>query len=400
MRIGFNTINNASTFFGSIGASITFGDMKADAEAILAGINARGGILGRKVVGVYHDEDVSEATTRPSSNAQRTCAALTQDSNVVAAAINDTAGDDNDTFYGCMKKADTPFFSAADLFFDEQRFGQYRGYLHSTQGPSADSFAPALMQRLGQRGFFSKWNTTIGGPGAAEVRLGLLFPDNGVGRRSAALLARLASGRAASSTTFFYAPETIGESSTAVQSAVVKFRSEGVTHVIAPDPNVDFFMIAAEQQKYRPRYGVNSLLQLSQMQQIVPGAQLVGALGVGWQPYADVNKPPQNEAVRSCMGDLKRAGVDYGGDATPWSIALYICDEIRLITESVKAAGGFSTVHLTQGLAKVGPTFQSAVAFRSGFGPGRSDIVGGVRDLAYSTGCSCFAYTSSRVWPV
>jgi hypothetical protein len=397
MRIGFNTINNADTFFKSIGASITFGDMKADAEAILAGINARGGVLGRKVVGVYHDEDVSEATTNPTANAQKTCSALTQDNKVVAAAINDTAGDDNDNFYSCMKKADTPFFSAADMLLDEQWIGQYRGYLHSTQGPSINSFAPVFVQRLGQMRYFSSWNTATSATGTGPVKLGLLFADTAIGHRSAAAFARLSASQVASSTSFFY-PPTVAEGAAAMQSAVLKFASAGISHVIAPDAAVNAFMIAAEQQRYRPRYAVNSLMQLSSMQ--APAAQKVGAVGVGWQPLADSGKVPQHAAAQACLSELKRGGVNYGGSVAPTSIALHICDQIRLITESAKAGGGFSTAALMRGLAKVGPTFQPATTWRSGFSATRSDVVGAVRDVAYNAGCSCFAYTSSRLWPV
>lgn len=46
-----------------------------------------------------------------------------------------------------------------------------------------------------------------------------------------------------------------------VQGAVLRFKAMGITHVIIWDDNgisTLFFMINAENQGYRPRYGINS----------------------------------------------------------------------------------------------------------------------------------------------
>ena len=51
-------------------------------------------------------------------------------------------------------------------------------------------------------------------------------------------------------------------------------------------------------------------------------------------------------------------------------------------------------------LGKIGPRFQPASTYRTGFSPSRPDIVGAVRDIGYKPGCSCFAYLSPTLWPV
>lgn len=403
IRIGFNTLNNVSTFFKAAGAGdVSWGDMKADADAIMADINAHGGVLGRKLVGVFHDEDVAQATTNPSTNAETTCQALTQDVTVVAAAINDTAGDDNDTFYACMKKADTPFFTAIDSMIDKAWVNQYLGYLHSMQGPTFDVFAPVFLRRLAALGYFSPWDTTAGAPGTAPVKIGMMFPDNGVGHRSASLTSRLLAARGTSYAPPVFYASTPSDAAAQVQNAVLKFRSAGVTHVFMLEAVTNYFMTVAEQQRYRPRYAYSSLWQFTQGGGTggAPVGQFTGAVGSGWEPYVDTGDNT-NPAAKACMAALKRGGVDYGGSLVPTDIALYLCDEIRLIAQAIEAGGGFSTADLNAGLARIGHTYTPAVvSFQTGFSSTRADVVGAVRDIAFNTECGCFRYRSSQLWSV
>lgn len=402
--LGFNTINNLHTFSQAAGVKgLDFGNMKADAEGVIAEINANGGILGRKVVGVYHDEDVTQATTNPAANSQTTCTALTQDARVVAAVINDTVGDDNDNFYRCMAKADTPLFTSADQPEDRQRITPYHGYLYSMQSPVWDVFAPVFMNRLIALKYFSPWNTNAGSPGTLPAKLGLLFPDSIAGRRIAGDVARLAAAHGVRSYSYFYADPTtsgIAQTESSIGSSVVAFRGNGVTHLIPDSASITIFAEAAEQQQYRPRYGVQSLGQLSQANQNVPKGQFAGALGVGWKPTDDVAHIPDTAAARSCMQDVAREGQHYDASGQAVYVALVICDAVRLIAHALNAAGSISTTALAVGIGKAGPGLQTASTFRSGFSPSRPDIVGAVRDIGYDNGCSCFAYISLKLWPV
>ena len=63
--------------------------VEREADRLLGAFDAT---AAARLVMDFHDEDVSEATTNPSANAQRTCTAFTQDAHVFAAIVNDTAG--------------------------------------------------------------------------------------------------------------------------------------------------------------------------------------------------------------------------------------------------------------------------------------------------------------------
>ena len=401
--IGFNTINNLHTFAEASGTkNLDFGDMKADAEAVIAEINAQGGILGRTVVGVYHDEDVSQATTNPASNAQRTCTAFTQDAHVFAAVVNDTAGDDNDNFYRCMAKADTPFLTSADWIQDTKRLRQYHGYLYSMQGPDWDLFAPVFVQRLVAEKYFSAWNTTAGAPGTAPTKLGLLFPDTDAGRRISAVVARLCAARGVKVVTYLFADGTtqgVAAWETSIQNAVLQFSGKGVTHVMADASSVTVFATAAENQHYRPRYAVQTLNELEGAAATAPAVQFNGSLGVGWGPTQETGKS-EGEAAASCMRAMAKRGLNYSGNGSATTVALVTCDDVRLIAAALNAAGAISTSALAVGLSKVGPTFPPASTFKSGFSSSRADFIGAVRDLGFNSSCTCFRYLSSKLWQV
>jgi hypothetical protein len=168
---------------------------------------------------------------------------------------------------------------------------------------------------------------------------------------------------------------------------------------MAPQPAVNNFMVVAEQQRYRPRYGVQSLMQLTGAAELVPKEQLVGALGAGWQPIFDVGRP-EGAAAATCLRNLARRGVNYSGQAQATQIALIICDSARVISQALNAGGGLSTAALATGLGRAGPSLQPALTFRSAFSATRVDVVGAVRDIGYRTSCSCFAYLAPRLWPI
>jgi ABC-type branched-subunit amino acid transport system substrate-binding protein len=401
--IGFNTINNLHTFAEASGThNLDFGDMKADAEAVIAEVNAHGGVLGRTVVGVYHDEDVSEATTNPAANAQRTCTAFTQDAHVFAAVVNDTAGDDNDNFYRCMAKADTPFLTSADWIQDTKRLRQYKGYLYSMQGPDWDLFAPTFIQRLNAEKYFSPWNATAGTPGSAPAKLGLLFPDTDVGRRVSSVVERLAAAQGVQVVTYLFADGTtqgVAAWESSIQSAVLQFSGKGVTHVLSDASSVTVFATAAENQHYRPRYAIQTLNELESASATAPAVQFKGALGVGWGPVQETGKY-EGEAPATCMRAMAKRGLNYAGNGQATTVALITCDDVRLIAAALNAAGAVSTSALAVGLGKIGPTFAPASTFRAGFSPSRADFIGAVRDLGFDSSCTCFRYLASRLWQV
>lgn len=185
-----------------------------------------------------------------------------------------------------------------------------------------------------------------------------------------------------------------------MSSAVLQFRGRGVTHVLSTDGGALLgFMLSADDQGYRPRYGLSSFLTpAALLEGTAPARQLVGSVGAGWSPSVDVTdaRDPGDTGPGEtfCKKVLAEGGQTFKGQRLAEAVAFAFCDGLRLIADSARAGGGLTGRQVAAGMQVAGPRLQSAFGFGNGFGKGRSFLPGAVRDLAYDTGCSCFAYTS------
>jgi hypothetical protein len=99
------------------------------------------------------------------------------------------------------------------------------------------------------------------------VKVGILAPDKAdwkwvVPHVLVPELARRGIKVSPSDVVIWHFPESTsgnGQAASEIQAAVLKFRSNGVTHVLPVEQNsLAFFASAAEGQHYRPRYGVDT----------------------------------------------------------------------------------------------------------------------------------------------
>ncbi len=200
-----------------------------------------------------------------------------------------------------------------------------------------------------------------------------------------------------------------GPQAAAVSSAVLKLRSDGVTHVIVFDERgllTLFFMQNAEAQGYRPRYGLNSqngpqaLMDGSGL----PKRQLVGSKGIGWIPSLDLQAaqnprtgPYSNDARRRCYDLLTSKGQSFS-DANAESLAMAICTELWLMRDAIKASGNvLNRAGFMDGVAKLGSSFQSTGGFANRFSATQHDGGAAVRHYGFDEGCGCMKYTGGNV---
>jgi hypothetical protein len=112
-------------------------------------------------------------------------------------------------------------------------------------------------------------------------------------------------------TTFYYADVST------LEAGVLRFRSEGVTHVLSTDQFLFVFATKAESQNYRPRYGITTAnAPYVLLQTTAPQRQLVGSIGVGAIPGLDVDAQhdPGNAVpgAARCRSIMAKAGLSYG----------------------------------------------------------------------------------------
>jgi hypothetical protein len=388
--VGVVTNQDISQFAGTVGVNtLDSGDQQKDAEAMIAELNAHGGLYGRQVRGLYYD--VKSATDKETA-AQAVCTYFTQDHPVII-VIDGAVQNDTASFRGCMRKARTVVLGAGAQAFDNKVFNDLQGWYYQLPYASWTTFSPALMTELNRAKYFTSWDTTNGGPGSAPVKVGILSLDTPVLRRIVdvmqADLRRL--GHASSDVVFAQTQEDL-------QAAVLRFRSDNVTHVLDTDQFLFAFMQNAESQKFRPRYGISTpnapgLL----LQGTAPASQLVGAVGLGYFPALDVdarNDPGSAVAgAAPCRKTFAKHGLIYPADKRFALAYQYLfCDALQLVASATAQGGGFASEQVRAGVELVGHSLEPAFTFRNALSSRVRTEPGAGFALAWNTSCTCFRY--------
>ena len=390
--IGMTTAKDAETALRTLGISLNPGDQAGDAAAIEKAVNASGGLFGRKIKIVVHDNKSTSIAANASSVAQSNCTYFAQDRPVIA-VINTVSLIDLDEFRACLAKAHIPLVTLSTQPFDDTTVRAYAPYYYNPISVSWSRLANVLINRLSEVKFFTGWNTVTGAASAtARVKVGVLYGGDKGGTRAAALLLGALKKAGYATDSFQYSDATNQ------QPAVLRFEQNGVTHVLSVDNALTFFMTSANNQNYRPRYGVNTYNGINVLlERTAPASQLVGALGVGWYSSLDVNQDqgPVGPGQKKCLSDLAADGQTFAGKRFAQAVGLAICDGIHLTVMGAQQGGGLDPVAVRRGVVRLGSTFPVAGGFSSGLSDTNFGLPGSGRDLAYTASCTCFLYSSS-----
>lgn len=385
IKVGFLIEPGASTIGESLGAaSLVGGDHKAEVNAVVADINKRGGILGRKVVPEFVDVDAAQEQSNPAAAAQAACTGLTDDRKVFA-AISYIANVNNETMFECMKQKRTPFFGTDLAAHTAASYERRAPYVFAPHTLTVDRLAPVLVKRLKAQAYFTGWDNANGAPGPAPVKVGVIHTEGSTTYREGTLKALAAIG--IRDVEVFQHGPTNQETSAGMSSAVLRFRSAGVTHVLMETAGpVLFFLPTAENQGYRPRYGFTSLNGPAALQETgaLPPRQFVGSMGTGFAPLTDVGNETGDlsPAQTACRKIMKDAGQDMSS-ATAFLYMVIACDGFNLIKRALEHAGVANAAGLRAGIDALGTGFVSAAIPAMGWARGRYDAVAAVRDFSY-----------------
>jgi hypothetical protein len=284
--------------------------------------------------------------------------------------------------------------------YDDQIYREAGPFIWSLMMPSLNRLMPAWFAGLKRQSYFTGWDASNGAPGSAPVKVGILEPDTPIGNRTAGLIrSQLSQAGVTDVAQFLYKEDTSSYASD-MSSAVLRFRSAGVTHVLNLS-NIAaawlVFMETAEQQGFRPRYGLTTFNLGESGAQNGMGRQLTGSVGVGWVPGSDVDAghfPPANDAQKACRAALQRGGQSFADNSQALAlwVGLVLCDSLKMISTAAVRGGGLTPEQISAGLAALGEGFQMASTFANGLTPANRGAPGSVRDLYYIPSCTCFAY--------
>ncbi|MGA8257394.1 MAG: ABC transporter substrate-binding protein [Nocardioides sp.] len=380
----------AADAFGVSGASTA--SQEAIFNAVIADINKSGGVLGRELKPAYHPFDVGQALANPAQTAAEICADFAEDRPVLAIAMGVTTPGLRE----CSAKMGSPLLlmnSTASILPAAEYERAGGSYLYGINTITTERLAELYVESLLDRDFDEQWNTSAGGPGGVlPTKIAVIHVDTAEQRA-------LYDGYEAQLKKKGYEFEervTYNQDAAsglaATQAAILRFRSAGVTHVFGASV---FFLLAAENQNYRPRYAyLPGLGQLGVDN--APRAQMNGALTVGWAPMNDVSAqsdPGPTAGAARCQAAMKASGLSVS-NRSDLRVMYNACDALYSFTAALEAGKSANVAGMRAGFESFGSSFKTALSFTSSIGPGRHSGVSSVRDMAYESGCECLVYTS------
>lgn len=406
--IGYETNGDAAN--AAIGATgISQGDPQADAKAVVDDINAHGGIAGRRLVPVWHALDATSTDTYSDMD-QQTCDAYTQDNHVFAAMDKGLT----DNFLACMQKAGAMNFNSGTILYPDQGVLQQYPYYFDAGTLTTDRVFQQLPRSLAAMGYYAGWDANLGRPSpAVKTKIGVLSYDHPEWNRA---LPRLLSGLKAQGypvdpndiIKMQWPNSTSDEDNlvTAIGSAELRFRQDGVNHVILLDANAILligFSRAAQGQQYHPRYGLESG---SGAQTVVSGndvdpSQLVGAVGFSWSPDIDLTPSAASRyepaQMKACLDMIdKRTGQKLANQPNAAGIAIGYCDTLYLLKWGVEHAGtSITRTTVTAALEHAGLSYPSVGFLQEYYGPNRHDGVQVGWNMQWDSSCTCAKYVGN-----
>ena len=382
VEVGFEYATGVTAFASALGISADVGDGSQQAKAIVAWVNAHGGLAGHRITPVFYALDLTR-TDPYSQFMDEMCTLWTQDHHVVAAFAYANA--DFSPVARCLTQHHALFSSYAAYTRNQDDFRHSANWIE-TSTLSAERLAALQVASFQEQGFLT-----------GQKKVGLLAYDYAQARTESDLLVARLKQRGI--TTVLYevhyggsTPE-LASTITSIQSAVLRFQSEGIQRVMsAAYPGaIAFFMRYADNQSYRPRYGLTSYDALAALPANAPVAQLHGAIAAGWWPAADLStadRPALNAAGTVCRSVFTRAGIPATQDAASFGY----CDEALSLQAAAALLGPTPLTGDTLRLAfeRLGSSYTSPSMLGTSFGLGRHDGVAVARPLAFDDGCSCW----------
>ncbi len=378
VRVGLLYIDGADAAASSLGISgLSTGDAVAQAKAVVAHLNATGGLDGHPIDLREGRMDAASAVSDPEGTYSQACAALTQDEKVryVVSYVNL-----NPSRLACYAQRGVTVLDDQSAIVDSAG----AKYAKTFAGPGELALGRAadeLVEALWRRGWL-----------AATSKVGTLVPDSSDGAEveTRFLLPALARHGLKPAATF----RATGANS--ANSTVLKYREAGVDRVIPMGQSPLFIMNAAEAQGYHPAYAMNSGFGPGALlESAAPPGQLENAAGIGWSKFLDIGagtKPgPVSTNETLCFELMRKAG-QQSTSATTQAFQVSLCNVLMFLKA---AADRFALApDMLEQVRAQGLSFLPADAFSIRMRPGRADGVASYRDVAYESSCSCFQYVS------
>lgn len=375
--VGFELIKGGNEFIGAaFGTPINFGDGRTEVMAVVKDINARGGVGGRKIQPVFAEWNAAGGDPAR----EQDCAKLIDDGKAqfIVTVINISS-----TFVACAAKRGVPVINSSLGAGDEQLYRDFGKFFFSPGMVNLDRESKLLLESLAARKLISpkeKVGVVIDGRDPMYQRVFKNTEEPTLKRLKIPYIS--------------YTVINEGD----VNNAVLRFSSENVKQVvfIAPNGIIEIlFMQAAEQQRFRPMYGMGDSSSAWFVSSTAPREQVRGIQGVGSLPLANVAAPqyPTTPREQRCLDLIRKEGENNADrhssiTATVYCEATYAFAHVGALVQGKLTADAFAAAYPT-----AGKTYLPLTTFATDLSRG-NDSATQYRTLGWSDDCTCVRYLS------
>jgi hypothetical protein len=371
------------------------GDAREPYNAMIEEINNAGGLFGRKVVPVYYGYDATSAQTVDQQD-QAACAQWTQDHKVFVINVS------NSLLNECARKAGILQFGGSGASNDAVP-ETYKQYPHRIDIDSMQlvRIGSVTVDGLANHGYFDK-----------RSKIGLVTWDQPNYREalSQGYIATMRSHGQSTGTQPAYirvpqSPQEIGQTSADLSSAVLRFHSQNIDHVMildgpagacAGDCLTIEWIEAAEAQHYRPRYGFNDTNAPQALDDlgILPSDQAKDSISVSWidlDSSYDVGWH-QNAQREKCYAIMRKHGIDMS-NVNAQGVANAACGEMWFLQHVMSRIPGTLTVDsFVAAVNGLGYSYASPSSYFNYLSASRHDGNAGARIMHWVDSCNCYKY--------
>lgn len=386
VAMGYSSDQNEAN--AAIGVNNQRRDARDYANVMIEHVNATGGVAGRKLAPIYYN---FKSTDDGNAADEAACSHWTQDNK----SFVFLAG--GEILWSCSLKA-----GAVNLSGGVASGKTYTRYpnLISPLGFRLERLTAATVNGLAKLNYFKptpEWPTG---------KLGLLTWDDityvdGIKTGSLPALKRL--GITPTDIRYIKTPQSLGafsESSAAVSNAVLRFKEQGIDHVMIQDGPAGvcggtclslLFLQNADTQKYYPRYGFNSLN--SPGTPLLPPRPQRGMLALSWADYDPSQDVPGRPNTRrdECFKIMKAKGIEVSG-AQAQVDAGGACNSFWFIQETLNKATSLTAAGVVAAAESLGGSFRSPLAYSTRLTAEQHDGIDGVRNSFFDDGCECMKF--------
>lgn len=343
-------------------------------NAIAGYINRNGGIAGRKIEGVFVDIQFTNGSTA-AQREQEMCAAWTEDTKVFAVVGLEAFNQGRMLCFPRAGVAVVDGYRHANNI-DEEMVRQFNGHFFNPSAVSIDRYWKRWIDELWANGYFDQKDRT---------RVGIIFTDHPSHQRGLdkairpALAARGITLTDHQAITPLDDLDTLARAQQDIQSAMVRFRSRGVTHILDPTQLLPLAAGPNEQQKYRPRWGVVASHAPVDLTGADTSMQLRNAMGttIFVASRQERNATP---VLKLCEDLVAKAGLEDANKVDDY------CEPLFFLHDALRGANSVSAAALSAALPLASVRLLPGMFAPPHFAHG--PLGGGtVRNIAYDFAC-------------